>query len=251
MPFKAPDSSGCRRSETSSVPVRPSPISTATTATTGSSPAIPRMSNSVDRHPIWFSNFHGAYRSYGGAWDQGSPGTMRSGCRLMRWLRIRCWGAAGRRVRWYGSWRRWRFVCRSRVYRSRGGGGGSNTAARAAVGVALVATRRGTRPADRGNRGGSGNGGNGAGGGGGGGAYNRNYGGAGNGGWPGGGGGANIGWGGGGGGYTHSYWGAGNGRTIGITVGAGGAGGYYSWGGSNWVRGGKGGNGRVLIEWGV
>ena len=26
--------------------------------------------------PIWFSNFHGAYRSYGGAWGSGKPGIL-------------------------------------------------------------------------------------------------------------------------------------------------------------------------------
>lgn len=203
----------------------------------GNNPENARIQIDPNHGSISFSQFHGALKSYGGAWDQGTPGYYEIWVPSHAWLRIRAWG---------------------------GGGGGSVDASDDRIfhypgspgGASVV---HGYLQGNGGGAGMSGVGGGGAGGGNqenitggapsgsigggspGGGAGGSSF--AQGGGWPGGGGAGYMAPGGGGGGYAHSYWGAGYGRTIGITVGAG--------GGVSSGAAGRGGNGRVLIEWGV
>lgn len=200
---------------------------------------------------IQLSDFHGANRLNPGSWDQWTPGNYILDVPEHLWLRMRVWGAGGGGLVGPNNNPLPNSGGQSLVagyLGANGGDGGVYEVSLAPGGSGFngnlenltggSATPIPSRP----NSGGGGAGANG----GAGGAYltapntSNNDGVA-----PGGGGGGTSGRGGGGGGFAHSYFGVGTALQLSITVGAGGiamtANGYTS---------GKGGGGRVLIEWG-
>ncbi len=184
---------------------------------------------------ISMGQFYGAIRAAAGAWDQGSPGDYEIWIPTHAWMRVRVWGAGGGGGSPYtnGSSGDQSYVV---GLLGAGGGQGSIWTGGASPGAGYGGNQE--------NLSGAGPGGGDGGGspyGGGGGAS-----GGGNGSWPGGGGGGAAAWGAAGAGFGHSYFGAGVGAVYQIHVGGGGAPGNYPSYSAGW-----GGNGRVLIEWGV